>query len=72
MKPNILGLSAVGWHAMTDSAWERVLAYLLLASFILAVLYVVYRLGRYGLRRYKVSRPLGPYINNQPSDDANM
>ncbi|KAM7186564.1 glycosyl transferase [Naviculisporaceae sp. PSN 640] len=53
MEPNVLGLSAVGWNAMTGTVWERALAYLLIASFAVAVVYVVYLLGRLGYRRFK-------------------
>ncbi|KAM7217682.1 hypothetical protein V8F06_006937 [Rhypophila decipiens] len=68
MEPNILGLSAVGWQAMTDSVWEQLLAYLLLGSLVLALVYVVYLLGRIGLRRYKnrqgppLPRPVARYL----------
>ncbi|KAL4783564.1 hypothetical protein BJX76DRAFT_357832 [Aspergillus varians] len=41
-----LGLQATGWHSMTESWWQRVLAACLLATIILGSVYILYRIGR--------------------------
>ncbi|KAF2126988.1 glycosyltransferase family 4 protein [Dothidotthia symphoricarpi CBS 119687] len=64
-----LGLSAIGWHAMMDSWWNKMIAIFLLATVIIGSSYLVYRLYLilkvYWLRkqqRVTVPKPVARYL----------
>jgi hypothetical protein len=52
---SFLGLSAVGWHDMTDNWWDQLIAAFLLATFVLGSGYIIYNVIRFYMKRPSVS-----------------
>lgn len=71
---SFLGLSAVGWHDMTDSWWDQLIAAFLLTTFVLGSGYIIYHVIRYFMRRPKglrtttVSRPVARYLQRMKKE----
>ncbi|KAH7113234.1 glycosyl transferase [Dendryphion nanum] len=75
MTVSYLGLSAVGWHTMLESWWNKVIGGFLLVTVILGSLYLVYRLylkikSHLKARKQKVTtpKPVARFLNRLQSD----
>ncbi|KAL4914633.1 hypothetical protein BDW62DRAFT_204388 [Aspergillus aurantiobrunneus] len=53
-----LGLQATGWHRMTETWWQTVLAVGLLATVVLGCVYIIYRIGRSQYRQWQTRHQL--------------
>ncbi|KAJ5949879.1 hypothetical protein N7454_001463 [Penicillium verhagenii] len=64
MKPDYLGLSAVGWSRMTNTWWEKVLAIGLLTTIVLGACYIIYLTGSSVVRHWRARHELSEVPSN--------